>query len=531
MNILNLTFEELKQRYTITPILSIPDNFNNLLTSAAKFLITIPQNNNILIFTDSNDLDGISGGAILYLTLNYLGYKNVKIYGTGDRNTLPDDINTYNLVITNDVGINIDWTNYKNNLIVLDHHATFKQQQQTQNRYFICLCNICGAYISYLFCLKLSKTLPTYLQNLIFEYSALATISDCMPINNINKRTIQQLYTKIKNTDNNDNNLDIDISNIKLNSNSISEEEPEEIESKALFILLKSYLSSFTYSTIPFYVIPKLNAPMKLNNDLKIKGEYFEKDIEKYNWQIVFKLLIECEDNKIEKYVAILNELNNERKGITNKLTDEIVKLLENKTFEENVEHIENNNQTIKIDYNKNLIDIYAPIQNHITGLIASKLTEIYKIPVAIHGVCSSSIRGKGALEILEQNKDKLKTFGGHKEAAGFQMKTNTKLEAKNVKNNIIKQDVIMWNNNFDYNEIKDWINDNAPFYVEPIFLKNIIIKDIKIFCGCHTKIISDKPFEFIAFNKLYDLNIGDNVQIVFKINGNSNIIIELNKI
>jgi len=699
-SILDLTFEELKQKYEEIPVLKIPSEFWNKLKKASLLIKSLDTKENILIFTDSNDLDGVAGGVILYLTLKHLKFKNIKVYGTGDRNTLPKDINDYSLVITNDVGINIDFSNYKNNLIVLDHHQIVNQNKQNlnqkqiinnQNQIFICQINICGAYISYLLCsILLSKLIETnqdskLISQMIFEYAALATISDCMPINDINKQTIQQLNSLIINTeftnDSNYNNIDIEISDSEESKFS-SNNEIIDITSKALYSLLNSTFinkySSFNLTTLSFNVIPKLNAPMKLNNDLRCIGEYldFNTDL-KLNWQFVFKFLIECDDNKINEYSEIITKLNNERKAITTKIFNDIVKLykdslnseneksniknvkrikhcvvkeneeqnkneiieneneeqninqneeqkqneiIENENEEQNINQneeqninqnintIENSNKSIVIRYSNKVIDVYDKnIKNHITGQVANKLTEYFKIPVAVRGELSSSIRGENALKILEMNSSKLKTFGGHAEAAGFQLQKdenldlnvnifdddknenienenksigatsaknenisnddkininndneniniNDKINISNIENDKIntidkinnktimpsnnkytiktnikltKNTLIKWREDYNYLEIKEWIMTNSPFCVEPIFIKNAKIKNMRIFKNAHTKIIDSDNMVYMIFNKVLDSNIS-NLNIKFKITGNDNNVIDI---
>ena len=66
-SILDLTFEELKQKYEEIPVLKIPSEFWNKLKKASLLIKSLDTKENILIFTDSNDLDGVAGGVIFYL--------------------------------------------------------------------------------------------------------------------------------------------------------------------------------------------------------------------------------------------------------------------------------------------------------------------------------------------------------------------------------------------------------------------------------------------------------------------------------
>jgi len=524
MPILNLTFDEFTKLYSNTTEFIIPDSFTNSLKSAKLLIESIPKNSKILIFTDSNDLDGMSGGAIQYLSLINLGFEqsNISIYGTNDRSTIPSNINDFDLVITNDVGININFSEYKNNLIVTDHHIINTEfiQNESKNRIFIDLPNICGAYISYL--LFIQFDLSEYIKNLIFEYAVLATISDSMPINSFNKINIQKLYSNIKS---------------------------KHITSKAFYYLIKKFINKFDSSTISFNVIPRLNAPMKLNNSMTNPGEYFDfiNSMNMNNWQLIMYYLIGPDDiSKYNLYLKI-NDINEQRKIITTSIYNDITKLLPKTKFNNATEDI----QTIKlenitIEYTKYIVEVYAPIQNHISGLIASKMTEYYNVPSIVHSKYTSSIRGENALKFLEipEIKNNLIAYGGHEEAAGFKVKSDLKLNLKIYKpNDNLKDEKLEKNENlndkdlkniiinFDnltYSEVKYWIFNNMPFQYEPIFIKNITIKNIRIFKELHTQIIDSDGLSYMYFfHPVKNYNIGDNIKITFKI-GNTNIINEI---
>ena len=536
MKPLNITYDQFIHLYSQIPEFKLPESFIESLNQAKNLIDSLPRNIRILIFTDSNDFDGLGGGAIQFLSLINLGFNNVSIYGSGDRSTLPGNINDFDLLITNDVGININYSSFENPskfIIVTDHHIG-QNIQSTNNKIYVCLTNICGAYISYLLFSQFENKLSSSIMQTIFEYAAIATISDGMPINTFNKMNIQKLYSIIRNT---------------INSQSLG----PKIESKAFYYLIKDSLKYFDYATMSFNVIPKLNAPMKLNNKMNIAGEYYILNNRSTDdWQLVMTYLLTDDYD-----IAIrLNNINEKRKNITTSIQQEITQILSYNSFinqaTENEQFINNNKYSIK--YTKYIIEVDAPVQNHISGLIASKLSEYYKIPVIVNAKFNSSIRGPDAFKILEipEIKANLEHYGGHAEAAGFKRKDNFELDLsmykpkqeekqehkqeeidedleklKDLKNIRISLDDKLKK---DVDNIINWVRSNIPFQFDPVFTKTIQIKKMYVLKGLHTKIIDTDGYDYMYFFHS-DINtkckIGDKLQVAFKI-GNTNSIIEI---
>ena len=509
-----MNVQDFEKRFMNFENLVFKADFLNTINDVSECIYNMNHDISILIFTDDNDVDGISGAVIDYLTLKQLGFHNIKIFGSNDRSTIPNDANEFDLIITNDVGVNIDWNiNTTSTIVVTDHHVKTIEHESQLNIYEIVMSNICGAYISYML---MSELLSMYdfdvpfeeedqtkkIKEVIYEFAILATIADCMPINSLNHDNIQMLYYKIQNS---------------------------EIEADALKIMLDEILSSrfntFDDETLSFYVIPKLNAPMKLNNSSTKTGEYFDINSNSNDWQLVMKFMINPDINTYN----IINQINENRKFEVTSIYQSIINELP-KTKIDNV-----NNLTIfngigfKARYTRHMIEINIPITSHITGLIASKLTEYYGIPVVVNGNAFSSIRGDDSLEILKLNSENLSAFGGHLQAAGFKLKPNQilNLDAYQPKQKLQdKSNVVNWEPEFKFEIIKDWIFKNMPFTQKPLFKKEIIIDKIRIFKNTHTKIFDTDGYEYMYFFKVLKLSHGDKMTITFKIGG-SNIIID----
>ena len=483
---------------TLTIIDQITENIYNM-----------NRNISILIFTDSNDVDGIAGGVIDYLILKQIGFNNIKIFGSNDRATIPNE--NYDLIITNDVGINIDWSkNTTSTIIITDHHIqTLKHNQP--NVFEIVMYDVCGAYISYFVMSKLMDLFDfdtfdvdveienQQLKEIIFEYAVLATIADCMPINSINHDNIGLLYHKIQH---------------------------DEIKSEMLKMMLKDCYG-FDDDTISFGVIPKLNAPMKINNSSVLTGEYFDPVNGVENWQIIMKFMI----NPTTEIYGIINEINENRKSIVNDCYQSIIKDFSKIKFEQTKQTGQTkffNGLECKIRYTPYLIEVGISVNSHITGLIASKLTEYYHVPVIVNGKYHSSIRGNDSLEILKLNHNNLKAYGGHLQAAGFKLKDNSTFDLNVYQPQVkkIETNYIDWEDDFNYNQIKCWIFKNMPFVKKPLFRKHIIIQRIDILKNTHSKIFATDGNIYMYFFNILNLKKGSGVDIIFKI-GTSNIIVE----
>ena len=520
---LDISFDELKERLQDIPQMTISTDIYKKIVDAVNMIIKTKRSSNVVIFTDANDVDGMCGGAIWYITLTQLGFNNIRIYGSLDRTTLPDDIcindeqddsvvpnglayatNDSNrpaidMVITNDVGINMDWSRCcARQLIITDHHMIdeHKTYQPHDKQIAICIPNICGAMVSAM--LSRYMVYGYKVPDEIAELAALATIADCMPINSINQPAIQLLYNHIRSYN---------------------------VMSKALYFLTKPYVGRFDDDTLKFFVIPKLNAPMRIHNDMRAKGEYLDWNGNKLNWQFVIKYLIKPS----QLHVSLFDSINEERKAIVDnyytkiceKMDDMIHSDAANPTDKHCISRMDDNTSNdVSIRRGQTALEIQIDVDRHITGLIASKLVDKMHMPVVVKGTCGCSIRGPGAMELLKANHDNLEAYGGHKEAAGFKLKTNQQL---NINAHIditpqVNPAYFKWRDDYDHTTIKNWLIDNAPFTSNPLFIKRCVIARTQVFKGLHTRIVDSDGYEFMYFFHVPSCQVNDIVSITFTI-------------
>lgn len=487
--------------------MTIPTDVYKKIIDASNMIIQTKRSSNVVIFTDANDVDGMCGGAIWYITLTQLGFNNIRIYGSLDRTTLPvdicmsDDSNTavvpngltyvatdsnraaIDMVITNDVGINMDWSRCcAKQLIITDHHMIdeHKTYKLHENQIAVCIPNICGAMVSAMISRHMiyGYTVPDQ----IAELAALATIADCMPINSINQPAIQLLYSHIRSYN---------------------------MASKALYFLVKPYIGRFDDDTLKFFVIPKLNAPMRIHNNMRAKGEYLDWNGDKLNWQFVMKYLIKPS----QLHVSLFDSINEERKALVNSYYTKICEKMDDTMHA-------NDANDVSVRRGQTALEIQIDVDKHITGLIASKLVDKYQRPVVVKGACGCSIRGPGAMELLKANHDNLEAYGGHKEAAGFKLKANQQL---NIDAHIdsaqhVNPVCFKWRDDYDHTTIKNWLIDNAPFTSNPLFIKKCVIARTQVFKGLHTRIVDTDGYEFMYFFHVPPCQVDDTVSITFTI-------------
>jgi len=165
--------------------------------------------------------------------------------------------------------------------------------------------------------------------------------------------------------------------------------------SSKIFALYQDMKLPITEDDIAYYICPKINAVGRLA------------DIANPNHLV--KFFISRDINEIVSYGNAINEINNKRKQMSVKQY-ELIK--------ENA------------DFTKPFIIYYSnDIHEGLCGLLAGRLANEYNKPTIIfslsNGVLKGSGRGIGDFDIfsaLLPFKDKLLTFGGHKQACGLSL-------------------------------------------------------------------------------------------------------------
>jgi len=354
----------------------------------------------IMIFGDY-DVDGISGTAIVYNTLNIMGARvsyrlphRVKD-GYGLSNAFIEEFIKLgvNVVITVDCGIScksqIDLAhNYGVDVIVTDHHTI--PEEMPDKAYAILhplqpgdeypFKGLTGAGVAY----KLSSALITdkykgeereeYLYSLL-DLASMGTVADIGPIRDENRIIVKYGLEALKNT--------------RWSGLRFLKEQAGILPEEKLNI-----------GTIGFKIGPRINAAGRIDHP------YY-----------ALQLLLSEDGDKAKLLAEHLEKLNQTRQQM-------VIKAME-----------EAEEQYAGRRSNKVFVAWSPDWHVGILGLIAGKISEKYGLPAMIlqdfgdYLVASARCPVKfNVVEALTANRDYLENFGGHAQAAGFNIKKN-KLE------------------------------------------------------------------------------------------------------
>lgn len=351
----------------------------------------IQNKENILIYGDY-DADGITATAILWQSLKKIGAKVLPFvpdreqdgYGIKAKsvfNFQKEKKIDFNLIITVDNGIvahsEIDKLNRKNiDVIITDHHLPLTEPPNAIA--IVHSTKISGSAISWLLASKFDA-------NADIGLAALGTVTDCMPLVNINRSLVVH-----------------GLLNLRLNPN------PGLKKLMEINSLKQDLLSAFD---LGFVLGPRINAVGRMSNPTD-----------------ALRLL--CSSNAIQasKYAQISNEHNQNRQLLQQKGIDTAQKLV-----------LDNKDKLIFVKDES--------FQPGIIGLIAGRLTEKYYLPSIVIGVTPKiskgscrSIKELNIIDALRQCSDLLVDVGGHSEAAGFSIETKKISKFKKVITQIINE-------------------------------------------------------------------------------------------
>ncbi|MFH1551281.1 MAG: single-stranded-DNA-specific exonuclease RecJ [bacterium] len=452
-----------------------------------RILKAVKKQEKIVIYGDF-DADGVCSTAILFITLEYLGAKNIRPY-IPDRDKEGHGLNKKairelandktNLIITVDCGSsNVKEIELANSLgvdiIITDHHQIgykppkafvivnpYQEKKEKKDRY--CFRNLSGAGVTYkLACALLSSkknnNQDESLKKWLLDLTAISTVTDVMPIIGENRTIVkyglgvlaQTKWIGLKEL--------MDISKITPNVTqvSISGEAPR---------------TNLNTDTLAYILGPRLNAAGRIDHA-----------------DNAFYLLISKSMAKAKQLAQKLNNNNVLRQSSTDKIVKEIIRRFESKSSKDKEQ--------------KMIIEGSPDWPIGLIGLVAGKIADKYSRPTCIFNERKGIIRGSlrsipnfDLMEALKKCADCFDDFGGHKGAAGFQMKKENlnqvreslKKTAEKIKNNDLisvldidaklSLDEINWHN---YDQIQLF----APFgkaNLEPKFLiKGAEIKDLR---------------------------------------------------
>ncbi|MDP4009783.1 MAG: single-stranded-DNA-specific exonuclease RecJ [Candidatus Shapirobacteria bacterium] len=364
---------------------------SNLDKAVKRIKDAVLKNENILIYGDY-DADGITATAILWQSLTKIGAKVLPFvpdrekdgYGIKAKsvyNFQSEKKTDFNLIITVDNGIvahsEIDKLNRKNiDVIITDHHLPLTEPPNAIA--IVHSTKISGSAISWLLASKFDD-------NADIGLAALGTVTDCMPLVDINRNLVVH-----------------GLLNLRLNPN------PGLKKLMEINSLKQDLLSAFD---LGFVLGPRINAVGRMSNPTD-----------------ALRLL--CSSNAIQasKYAQISNEHNQNRQLLQQNGIDTAQKLV-----------LDNKDKLIFVKDES--------FQPGIIGLIAGRLTEKYYLPSIVIGVTPEiskgscrSIKELNIIDALRQCSNLLVDVGGHSEAAGFSIETKKISKFKKTITQIINE-------------------------------------------------------------------------------------------
>ena len=363
-----------------------PFSFNEMEKSVARIKKAIGSQERIIVFGDY-DVDGITGTAILVHVLKKLG-ANVSYrlphrvedgYGLSEK--FIDELIEKNvkLLITTDCGISCEKEIEKAagsgmDTIITDHH-TLPENGPPSHAFAVLhpktsdypFKDLTGAGVA----LKLAQALLPESTNSLLDLAALGTVADLGPLIGENWYIVKKGLENLEKTQ---------WIGLKKIMKLAEIKENDEISS----------------STIGYKIAPRINAAGRIGNP----------------YLALTLLLQEEESEKLDKLGKKLEDLNSKRK----EMTIEAQKEAENLINQQELPYI--------------IIAENPDWHVGIIGLIAGRLAEKYFRPAIIMqdfgDTLVASARSRDAFNIIEAisaHKDLLISFGGHAQAAGFNIK------------------------------------------------------------------------------------------------------------
>lgn len=358
-----------------------------------RIITAIKKKERIIVFGDY-DADGVTGTVVLLDALKNLGanvgyyvpYRYTEGYGLNMDAIRKFKEDGVNLIVTVDCGIsNINEIKLANDLeidvIITDHHTPPKNLPPA-----VAIVNpkcehddatkfLAGVGVVYKFVYQLYKkyrNIDIIKKRKYLELVAIGTITDVVPLLSDNR-----IFVK----------------------NGIEKMNRET--SLGLYYLLE-YINNngIDTTTIGFGIGPRINAAGRLESA-----------------SVAIELLLAKNSKRAKELAYELNHLNEKRKKEGEKI------------FIEAIKDIEQNPIVLEKKVFVLSSDIWEP---GVIGIVASQLAKHYKRPVVLittkGKICRGSIRSFAGINIfstLERCKDILLSYGGHPEAAGFEIEIN----------------------------------------------------------------------------------------------------------
>lgn len=390
------------------------------------------------------DVDGLTGGALLYRNfLNFGINPEVKIphrikegYGIKKEGLKELRDKGVTLVVTVDSGIKaieeIEWANNNGlEVIVTDHHIpgdilppAYAVINPHLNRYPFPFLSGVGVVFKLLYALydilNIDKTPLLWDLDLV----TLGTIGDIVPLIYEN-RIMVSLGLKVL-------------------------EKSKKLGLKVLkkFAGVDEFVNTWHVS---FILAPRLNAPGRMDFA-----------------DIAFRLLTSKKIDEVVKYAEVLEDINRKRQKEQEKIVEEAMEIIQKEGKE---------NDYVILCKGKN----WHP---GVIGIVASKILKVYKRPVIVFSDEGDILRGSGRsvknvdiMLLLDNLRDLIVEYGGHKKAAGLKIESR-KYKEFEEKMEMISHMVIKEEDLEDYIEIEC----EFPIYEWDLELYADVIKKLEPF-------------------------------------------------
>ncbi len=421
------------------------------------------QKEKIIVFGDY-DVDGITGSAILWETLNALGFLVMPYiphrveegYGLSIKGI--DNVKKQNsdlkLIITVDNGIvaneAVDYANKLGiDVIITDHHMPEDDEKRPKALAIVHTTKLCGAGVAWLLSKELNITFASKKYEIDkdthLELAVLGTIADLVPLTGANRTIVKAGMDNLKNTQ-------------RSGLKAIFEEagvNPQKIG---------------TYE-VGFIIGPRLNAAGRIESAMD-------------------SLRLLCTHNSTRAYslAAKLGQTNRERQELTKK------------TVQHALETIKSKNLHSK----KIIITGHETYNPGVIGLVAGKLVEEFYRPAIVLSIGDKSakasvrsIPGVNIIDFLRRFSDMYINVGGHKMAAGFTVSlenmSGLQKQMEDLAQEMITQSLLQRTLKVDLTlpfgylslNLFDAIQQLAPFGMEnpePVFItKGVYVEDMKL--------------------------------------------------
>ena len=245
------------------------------------------------------------------------------------------------------------------------------------------------------------------------------------------------------------------------------------------------------------------------------------------------KFFLSKNKEEAEKYFLKLDKINEERKMLSDNIFEEAVfKIKKEKLY----------NKNIILIWNKNW-------HSGVTGIVASKLVDLFKKPVIVfsieNGIAQGSgrtINGINIYNLINNTTDLLEEYGGHEKAIGLSLKEKNLNKLNDILNVEIEKMHIKLIEEYDYelnfkeigNNILTDIEELAPFgekNLKPDFLfKNIEVVSVNVYGNMLKLNLKQNNTYFIGIgftlgykqdNINTKLNPGDEIYVIGKLEEN----------